>query len=241
MKVMENLPNLSLLCYLMIKGCGFDATNKTGVKAMDVLVGKGSPENIAEILNRFVSHFQNKEPSSMMVCMGSNGCGQMPVLHISCPHEPFLKVCGNCFVLSYTKHKCGCEDEIISPIPRAEDVIDKKESKEMVQDEFKWITDILKNGHGNGFVEDSLGNKFTWCGAQKFGREIRFDYRCSFVNEDPFEKKMCKAIVRRTVDEVNGSCRFLLEGIHNHPLVKKRKADADKQNSGKNHHLNLDQ
>ena len=55
MKLLENHPFLSLIVYLMTKGCYLDIANKAGVKTSEFLLRNGYPPSIVQILARFAS------------------------------------------------------------------------------------------------------------------------------------------------------------------------------------------
>ena len=114
---MKTHPSLSFLIKLIRKGCCLETANYAGKTTSNVLISKGFPRNITEILTRFVETRKTGALDEMIVCMGRSGCAQSPVFQISCPHKPSLKVCANCFPLAYKKHKCGCKNEDISSIP----------------------------------------------------------------------------------------------------------------------------
>ena len=55
MKLLDNHPFLSLIVYLMTKGCYLDIANKAGVKTSEFLLRNGYPPSIVQILARFAS------------------------------------------------------------------------------------------------------------------------------------------------------------------------------------------
>jgi len=239
MQLIGNHPILSLIAYLMTKGCCLKQANKNGKTAPDVLTSKGFPQNITEILTRFVAKSkQNKDPS--VNCMGRSGCVQPPVFQLTCPHKPPFKACSDCFTLTYKKQKCGCPDEDVASIPAANpsgatqnncqpiktEIADEVEVEivdEVVNElnDFQWMSE----GYKNGFVADKSGNKFTWSGTRKDGG---IGYRCT---TEPLGKQgRCTAVARRIVNEETRTSTILLESPHNHPSGKRTRPDDNNVN-----------
>lgn len=239
MSNMGNLPMLSLICYFMIEGCSFEATNNAGVRAADVLIGIGCPKTITQTLNRFVAQFKNPCRSAVdtVLCMGRiNGCVQQAECHLFCPrHKISFKACYACFPHTYKGYNCGCKDEKTTAIttvraPPNEPAQPKeavpimeneaaanginqdreavKEEQDRLLHDFKWFSGTSKSG----YVEDQLGNKFTYYGTKTVGvRSV--SYRCSTI----YNQEQCTAIVRRTdVNEINSRTTIKLEKPHTH-------------------------
>ena len=235
MAKMENLQILSLICYFMIKGCNFEATNKAGVKAADVLIGIGCPKSITQTLNRFVAQFKNEGSAvGTVLCMGRiNGCVQTAEFHLFCPHKSSFKACSVCFPLTFKREKCGCPNEDIAIITTSgssnkptqlEDVAPTIVENEVAtnginqdgvavkeQDplhDFEW-----SNGDASkhGCVKDKRGNKFIYSGIRKVGGEA-VGYRCTTV----YEGDRCTAVARSTVNAANGMKTIKLEKPYTH-------------------------
>jgi len=233
MQLIGNLPILSLISYLMTKGCCLEPANKTGKTAPDVLMSKGFPQNITEILTRFVlKNQQNNDPSD---CMGRSGCALPPAFQLTCPHKPHFKACSDCFPLTYKKQKCGCPEEDFASIP----VVNPsgatqnncQQIKTKIADEVQVLNDPndfqwMNEGSKNGFVADKSGNKFTWSGTRKDGG---IGYRCT--TKAHLEKQgRCTAVARRIVDKETGASTILLESPHKHPPGKRIRPDDNNVN-----------
>ena len=235
MQLIGNLPILSLIVYLMTKGCCLEPANKNGKTAPEILMSNGFPQNITAILTRFVAkNQQNKEKSD---CMGRSGCALPPVFQLTCPHKPPFKACADCFALTFKKQKCGCPEEDVASIPAANPSGATQNNRQQIKTEIadeveveivnepndlKWISDESKNG----YVEDKSGNKFTWSGTRKDGG---IGYRCS--TKAPLEKQgRCTAVARRIVDKETGASTILLESPHKHPLGKRTLLDDNNVN-----------
>ena len=117
MDLTEKEPALSLVAYLIDKGCQWNVVNKYGEKASDVLLRKGSFSKTSfEILNRFAKKKETIATGGLY-CMGRFDCFQPPVHQLSCPHKVSFKACFKCFPLCYNKQKCGCVDEDFVSLP----------------------------------------------------------------------------------------------------------------------------
>jgi len=237
---MENLPMLSLICYFIIKGCSFEATNNAGVRPADALVGLGYPKAIAQTLNRFVTHFKKKGEKrgsvvDTVLCMGRiNGCVQPAECHLFCPrHKTSFKACYACFPHTYKGYNCGCEDENTTAITAAppnepaqpEDaapIIENEAAANIInpdraavkgeQDQHLHDFKWFSGASKSGYLEDQRGNTFTYHGTKTVGgRSV--SYRCNTY----YNQKQCTAIARKNdVNEANGRMAIKLEKPHTH-------------------------
>ena len=107
--MVETNPALSLIAFLMSVGSSFGIINDIGIKDTDLLVTRGSPSNILELLNRQVQQIGS-------ICMGRSDCIQPPAIYLRCPHKPCYKACKRCFLLTSEMIKCGCDEEHATPI-----------------------------------------------------------------------------------------------------------------------------
>ena len=89
-----------------------------------------------------------------------------------------------------------------------------------INHEFEWFSDSSKNG----YVQDQLNNNYTWYGTRKSDGGIGF--RCTDgIALD--KSSRCPAIVRRFVDNENGSSTFLLETPHSEHYATLNKRERD--------------
>ena len=80
-------PIMPLLIYLLQKGCSWEATNKDGKKASDILLENGCPREIVNLLDRTAENWK-RYPIGPNGCMGQNGkCALAPAFRVSCPHK----------------------------------------------------------------------------------------------------------------------------------------------------------
>lgn len=221
---MENKTTLSLILFLITKGCCVNTTNNAGLKLSDYLLpDKGYPKNIIELLIQFIQKRKEDSSGGSGSCMGRAGCTQQPAFQFFCPHRPLCKACSSCFPSKFEESKCGCPDEKILPIPNASSsssaeassLMNSSEIKEEPVDYgFKWVSDGTKNGK----VEDQMGNTYTWNSTRRDGS---IGYRCNHLYGT---KGRCPAVARRISNE-NGEDEIQLESPHKH-AIEKRKADC---------------
>ena len=212
--MMERHPILSLIAYLMAKGCSLEAANKAGKSGTSAVMSKGSPSIIAKALFKLLFKIFGKAPNGSS-CMGRMDCSSQPAFHLHCPHKPSYKACSKCFLLNSEKLKCGCPEEDVASISPAgfHGWLDLSKIREEIPTaassaiEFNWI----QNGSKNGFLQDQLGSRFKWSGNRKDGSVV---YRC--------DKEACRAVAVRIKLE-GGSWAIRLETPHDHPAGLKRK------------------
>jgi len=89
MKLMVNKTILTLIAYLINKGCDVDSVNKAGLKLSDILLMDNCyPKDILEIIKEFNRKHGRKEPSAGVGgCMGRAGCTQQPEFKLSCENR----------------------------------------------------------------------------------------------------------------------------------------------------------
>ena len=210
----KKYPILALLIYLIHNGCDWEAINLAGKKASDILRGKGYGKGLIDLLDQTASTCKRLlHPNCCM--MGQSGaCDSIATLRLSCPHKPPLDVCAGCvwLQLTFNQHKCGCRDEKMFPIPKADD-----ESKEKTQD-LKWIDDETEMGH----IEDGAGNQFfIW--NRRARKDGSYVYRCEFKSESGIQ---CTAVARKFFSKAKENCAVVLESQHQHSDLKKRSKSA---------------
>lgn len=233
---MQEYPILSLLAYLLYHGCSWETVNGFGQKAADILLKKGYPKEVIELLNQTAEQYK-RWPFGPRGCMGQNGeCAEQPVFRLSCDHKATFRACSGCFPLIFEQHKCGCPDEgvaLIKSTQRTQDPADlvvpliKQEATAASPDEaqnhpeqeemqptssipiLKWI-----EGPEMGLVVDQMGNTYKW------NKQVRKDgsigYRCSHKIRGPFKEQKCRAIARRYLKTADGPMILLTEP-HDHP------------------------
>ncbi len=118
---MGKIPALSIIGYLIEKGCSMKTINKAGQSVSDVLLEKGFTNDVIEILEEFSARIHpdggEDSESCQIKCMGPGECDQDPIFRHSCEHKGTRTMCSKCFLLTISEQKCGCSgEEIISII-----------------------------------------------------------------------------------------------------------------------------
>lgn len=229
LKDAENKTLLSLILFLMSKGCCVKAVNKNGIKLSAILLpDKGYPKNTIKLLTQFFQNSKRGPSSGSGGCMGRTSCSQQPVYQLSCPHKAIYKACSLCFLPTADSFKCGCPEEKIVSLSTAASSSSaevsslvqtrvKEEREEAEEIVFKWIDDGTKNGK----VEDDIGNTYLRCGTRMDGG---IGYRCSALSAVGRNGR-CTAVVRRYI-KGSGDTIYL-------------ELDHTKHNQGKQVHLLL--
>ncbi len=247
---MQEYPILPLLAYLMYHGCSWEAVNEVGKKAGDILLKKGYPKEVIELLNQ-TAELYKRRPFGPRGCMGQNGeCVQQPVFRLTCLHKLTFRACSGCFPQIFEQHKCGCPEEGVASIKstqRLEDPEDlvtlslKIEAGAAPPDEtqnhpepdemqppassipvLEWI-----DGPDMGLVVDQIGNTYKW------NRQVRKDgsvgYRCCYKMRGPYKEEKCRAVARRYFKTADGPMILLTEPHDHASSGMKRSADAGTQ------------
>lgn len=204
--------------------------------ASDILLEKGYPNEIVELLNQMASKWKRWTvgPNG---CMGKKGeCVLQATFRLSCTHKAIFDTCSDCVQLTF-KQKCGCLDEDMSSILAAAvpDALqphsaganaDENNKDSEVDNErrlvvLKWTND----GTEEGYIEDQSGNKFQW--NKRTRQDLAVGYRC--VVKSNGDK--CPAIARRYFSEKEEDRVILLETPHNHSssILMKNKRSASKR------------
>ncbi len=228
---MNRHPALSLLAYLIQMGCKLETTSNSGIRAVDILLEKGCPMDISNVLNRTAAK-RERYP----LCR----CGQVALYFTFCAHHKTSShACEECFRQNTSrKQDCGCAAkeqvavaEQITPSAapsapaqhRAQHIeikIKKKKKRKMegpdnvgggTQPEpaefvFEWI-----DGPKNGVIRDQFGNTYAW--NTKIKKDGGMGYRCTSDAGD-YEHQKCPAVVRRYVNSSYGTSIFGLELQH---------------------------
>ena len=225
---MKSHPILSLLAYLIQNGCSLGTPNKSGQKAADILLEKGCPNDISDVLDRMAAKRTKK----------SCKCGQEVLYSTYCPHHKTISLaCGQCFRQNASrKQDCGCaaetEEEAVgepaapaAPPALVQQIILKKKKKkrktEVVAPEdpvrlkeetagfvFQW-----SDGPKKGIIQDQFGNVYVWNNCKKVRKDGGIGYRCtSFAGV--FEHQKCPAVARRYVNSLDGTSLIKLEMEH---------------------------
>lgn len=116
---MGKIPALSIIGYLIEKGCSMSTINKAGQKISDILFEKGFTNDVIEILEEFSVRIHpdgvGDSESCQVKCMGPDECDQDPIFRHSCEHKGTRTMCSKCFLLTISEQKCGCSgEEIVS-------------------------------------------------------------------------------------------------------------------------------
>ena len=221
-KLMETHPILALLSYLMERGCNWDAVNSTGKKAVDLLVEKGLPKELIDILDQTAAKWK-RWPIGPAGCMGLNGeCVQQAVYRLSCSHRATVSACSRCFPLIFKQQHCGFADqdvESIQPEEAQQNIQEEEPNSDESQLEFSNCELKWTDGPRNGVITDQLGNTYVWTG--KVRQDGGIGYKCT-KQMTGFSQKKCPAMARRFVNATNGSSMILLETPHKHPTTLKR-------------------
>lgn len=221
---MERHPILSLLAYLIRNGCSLDTSNRTSQKASDILLEKGFPKDIFEVLDRTAAKRTKK----------GCACGQEALYSTYCPRHKIISIaCEQCFRQNASrKQDCGCaaeeeeEEEQVAPVPPpalVQQMILKKKKKrrktEIVAPEdstsvkeenagfvFKW-----SDGPKKGIIQDQFDNVYVW--NNKVRNDGGIGYRCT-SEAGVFEHQKCPAVARRYVNSLDGTSIIILEMEH---------------------------
>jgi len=209
---------------LIQKGCPWEAANNAGQKASDILLEKGYPKDLIDLLDQTALKYK-RWPVGLNGCMGHNGeCASAVTYRLSCPHKAVFETCSNCIPESF-KQKCACKEEDMIPIIPAEPLIvtqpkEPEGSKEKKLDAFVWVND----GSEKGYILDDSGNKYIWNRGLRL--DGNFGYRCQFKLDS--DGGTCPATARRFVSETEEEPTILLESPHRHSsssfVVKKESA-----------------
>ena len=118
-KTKQSCRSSSLILFLMSRGGFVNPLNAAGLKLSDILLPNwGYPENIIELLIKFMRKSEKEPFCGSDGCMGLAGCVQQPALQLFCPHKKDIyKACSKCFLPTVEGLKCGCPEEEILPIP----------------------------------------------------------------------------------------------------------------------------
>lgn len=223
-------PLIAFLVYLIRNGCDWEATNKAGKKASDILREKGYSKELIELLDQTASKCK-KLPVGPNGCMGRNGeCAAVATYRFSCPHKAPIDACPECFPLTFNLLKCGCKDEEMSSIPKADEKVSsipkpEEKAQEVVTPneqkngaDLKWVDDGSEKGH----IEDGEGNQFViW--NKRARQDGSFGYRCKFKSESGVQ---CPAMARRFFTETEQDFAVVLESLHQHSGQKKTTKSA---------------
>ena len=213
---------LAFLVYLIRNGCDWEAANKTGKKAADILREKGYSKELIDLLDQTALKCKSL-PAGPNGCMISQKgvCGSKATYRLSCPHTTPVDVCTDCVPLAFNLQKCGCKDERMSSISKADE--SKKETAQAQRDGdvLKWVDD----GTERGYIEDGEGNKFV-ISNKRARKDGSYGYRCQFTSESG---KKCPAMSRRFFSETEEDFAVVLEIQHQHSAMKKTKSTAEKR------------
>jgi len=158
--LMERLPILSLIAYLMVKGSSLEAANKAGKSGTSAVLSKGSSTFVLNMLAGLVVK-SLADATDGMSCMGRNGCTEKPGSHLSCPHKQACNVCSKC-LLTCENLKHGCPEEDFTPL-------------------------AIQSAGPNGLLRDQMGNKYSYWNRSASGDShlYRCDKRKSFNDRCP--------------------------------------------------------
>ena len=202
-------PILALLVYLVRNGCDWEAANKAGKKASDILREKGYSKELVDLLDQMASKYKRLPVGPNGCMMGENcECAAVATFRVSCLHKAPIEVCTGCVILTFNHQKCGCKDENMSSIPKADETQEiVMPNKPKDDDVLKWVDDGEK-----GYIEDGEGNKFVICN-RRARKDGSYGYRCEFKSESGVQ---CPAMARRFFSEKEDNFSIELEGQHRH-------------------------
>ena len=232
--LMERLPILSLIAYLMVKGSSLEATNKAGKSGTSAVLSKGSSTFVLNMLAALVVK-SLADATDGMSCMGRNGCTEKPGFHLSCPHKQACNVCSKCLLTCENlKHRCPEED--FTPLAGLQQLLDlsriqaekEKEASNrqpvMASFVFQWI----QSSGPNGLLRDQMGNKYSYWNRSASGDShlYRCDKRKSFNDR-------CPAVARRFKNEDSSTPTISLVAKHNHPVrIARNNMNAENPEGG---------
>jgi len=203
---------------LIRNGCDWETANKAGKKAADILREKGYSKEHIDMLDQTAFKCKRLPVGPNGCMMGENGeCNSEAIWRLSCPHKTPVDVCGGCVGKAYNLPKCGCPNEGMLPIPKADD---SKQETAKKGDDLMWVDDGTKLGH----IKDGEGNKFVNGNLRaRKGKDGGYVYRCEFKTASGNE---CPATARRFFSETEKKFAILLDVQHKHTDLEKNSKSA---------------
>lgn len=116
LELFKEEPALTIIAYLIDKGCPWKTVTRVGRTASDILLANGFSKEAIGVLDRIATK-REKITSGAVCCFGQILCDQPALYQVSCPHKATFSACVNCFPLAHKKQKCGCAEEDISSLP----------------------------------------------------------------------------------------------------------------------------